>query len=134
MTSRRSSPRPVPDPSILSSASPSFSSTPSNTQPRHTYEEKSKLSDKEAWTREIKRRSALPENRSKKVEVRFDRYEDAIRFTIRDEGPGFDSKRFLDIEPFARIRHARPRYRHGSPLSSIPRIPRNRHAGGGNNR
>lgn len=64
-----------------------------------TYEEKSKLSDKEAWTREINRRAALAENSSKKVAVRFDRFEDAIRFTIRDEGPGFDSKRFLNIEP-----------------------------------
>jgi DNA-binding response OmpR family regulator len=64
-----------------------------------TYEDKSKLNDKEVWMREIERRVALPENSGKRVEVRFERTTTHVRFTIRDQGNGFDWKRFLDIEP-----------------------------------
>ncbi len=63
-----------------------------------TYEEKSKLSDKDVWMKEINRRLALPENGAKRVQIRFDRSDDTIRFIIRDEGRGFDWKRFLDVD------------------------------------
>ncbi len=64
-----------------------------------TYEEKSKLSDKDTWMKEINRRKSLLQNQTKRVEVRFERTDALLRFTIRDQGPGFDWKRFLDIEP-----------------------------------
>jgi CheY-like chemotaxis protein len=64
-----------------------------------TYEEKSAMHDKDEWQKEVERRLALPENGGKRVEIRFDRAPDAIRFTIRDAGHGFDWTRFLDIDP-----------------------------------
>jgi len=64
-----------------------------------TYEEKSLMGDKDEWQKEIDRRLALPENHGKRVEIRLERANDAVRFTIRDEGSGFDWNRFLDIDP-----------------------------------
>jgi CheY-like chemotaxis protein len=64
-----------------------------------TYEEKSAMRDKDEWQKEVDRRLALPENQSKRVEVRFERDGAAVRFTIRDDGQGFDWNRFLDIDP-----------------------------------
>ena len=64
-----------------------------------TYEEKSSMGDKDEWQKEIERRLALPENQKKRVEIRLERVNDAVRFTIRDEGSGFDWNRFLDIDP-----------------------------------
>lgn len=64
-----------------------------------TYEEKSSMTDKDEWQREVERRLALPENAEKRVEIRFERDHEAVRFTIRDEGHGFDWTRFLDIDP-----------------------------------
>lgn len=64
-----------------------------------TYEEKSSMRDKDEWQREVSRRLALPENAGKRVEIRFERDEDTVRFTIRDSGNGFDWSRFLDIDP-----------------------------------
>ena len=64
-----------------------------------TYEEKSLMHDKDEWQQEVERRLALPENVDKRVEIRFERDADAVRFTIRDAGPGFDWNRFLDLDP-----------------------------------
>jgi CheY-like chemotaxis protein len=64
-----------------------------------TYEEKSAMTDKDEWQREVERRLALPENAMKRVEVRFERDSQSVRFTIRDAGSGFDWTRFLDIDP-----------------------------------
>jgi DNA-binding response OmpR family regulator len=64
-----------------------------------TYEEKSAMRDKDEWQKEVDRRLALPENQSKRVEIRFERDGAAVRFTIRDDGHGFDWNRFLDIDP-----------------------------------
>lgn len=64
-----------------------------------TYDEKSILGTRDEWSAEVTRRLALPENAAKMVEIRFERDEREIRFTIRDEGPGFDWKRFIDIDP-----------------------------------
>jgi DNA-binding response OmpR family regulator len=64
-----------------------------------TYEEKSQLSTREEWNAEVERRLSLPENLSKKVSIHFERDQQEIRFTITDEGPGFDWKRFIEIDP-----------------------------------
>lgn len=64
-----------------------------------TYEEKSALNANRRWAAEVERRLALPENAAKRVEVRFAREADRIRFTIRDQGPGFDWRRFLEVDP-----------------------------------
>ncbi|HVR43248.1 MAG TPA: response regulator [Thermoanaerobaculia bacterium] len=64
-----------------------------------SYEEKSELKTRRVWIAEMKRRLALPENAGKRVEVRYERAGEEARFTIRDEGEGFDWRRFIDIEP-----------------------------------
>ena len=54
---------------------------------------------KAQWYAEVSRRIALPENSRKCVELRYERRPRELVFTIRDEGDGFDWKRFLEIEP-----------------------------------
>lgn len=64
-----------------------------------TYEEKSTLLQSGGWEAEVERRLALPENRDKQVEVSFRRDDVSIAFTIADEGPGFDWRRYLTVAP-----------------------------------
>jgi len=63
-----------------------------------TYEEKSKM-DRKEWMDEVERRMKLPENADKYADVTVERIQDSLRFTIRDDGEGFDWTRFLDIDP-----------------------------------
>ena len=64
-----------------------------------TYEEKSALKKNDEWAAEIARRLALPENAKKRVTIRYAREGGESRFTITDEGKGFDWRRFIDIDP-----------------------------------
>lgn len=64
-----------------------------------TYEEKSQLNAAGQWETEVTRRLSLPENAGKHVEVQMTRENGCVRFTIRDEGRGFDWQRFIDIDP-----------------------------------
>jgi len=64
-----------------------------------TYEEKSLLNAAGQWQSEIERRLSLPENATKRVEVLMTRDDGCVRFTIRDQGRGFDWQRFIDIDP-----------------------------------
>ncbi|HVT02792.1 MAG TPA: response regulator [Thermoanaerobaculia bacterium] len=64
-----------------------------------SYDEKSELNASGKWFEELAIRLALPENLGKKAEVRFQRLGNELRFTIRDTGPGFDWKRFLQADP-----------------------------------
>lgn len=64
-----------------------------------TYQEKTQLNGSNKWITEIERRLAHPDNVLKKVEVHYERDSDHIRFTIKDDGPGFDWKPFLVIDP-----------------------------------
>jgi sigma-B regulation protein RsbU (phosphoserine phosphatase) len=64
-----------------------------------TYDEKSDLLEQGAWAAEVARRLTLPENRGKRVDVRFARGDDELRFTICDRGNGFEWTRYLDIDP-----------------------------------
>jgi len=64
-----------------------------------TYEEKSELLASGTWEAEVERRLALPQNRDKHVEVRLERDACEIQFTIRDQGPGFDWRRYLTVAP-----------------------------------
>lgn len=61
-----------------------------------TYEEKSELNGINRWLEELDRRAALPENATKYVEVLFQRDDDGIRITIRDQGKGFDWRPYLE--------------------------------------
>ncbi len=64
-----------------------------------TYDEKSALLEEGAWAAEVTRRLTLPENLSKRVDVRFLRHNSELRFTICDRGTGFEWSRYLDIDP-----------------------------------
>lgn len=64
-----------------------------------TYDEKSELLAGGAWDAEVARRLGLPENRHKRVDVRFTREDEEIRFTITDRGNGFEWRRYLEIDP-----------------------------------
>lgn len=63
------------------------------------YEEKSRLNAAGQWDAEVRRRLALPENAAKRVELRIERTADELRFTIRDEGAGFEWHNFFDFDP-----------------------------------
>ncbi|HSY50579.1 MAG TPA: response regulator [Thermoanaerobaculia bacterium] len=64
-----------------------------------TYDEKSALLEEGGWTAEVERRLTLPENRGKRVDVRFRRGDDELLFAICDRGNGFEWARYLDIDP-----------------------------------
>jgi CheY-like chemotaxis protein/anti-sigma regulatory factor (Ser/Thr protein kinase) len=61
-----------------------------------TYAEKSELNGVNRWLDELERRAALPENLTKFVDVKYERDDDEIRITIRDQGPGFDWRPYLE--------------------------------------
>jgi len=64
-----------------------------------TYDEKSVLLEQGSWAAEVSRRLTLPENCNKRVDVRFLRGDEELRFTICDRGNGFEWSRYLDIDP-----------------------------------
>jgi DNA-binding response OmpR family regulator len=64
-----------------------------------TYDEKSALLVDGGWAEEVARRLTLPENRGKRVDVRFMRGDHELRFTICDRGNGFEWSRYLDVDP-----------------------------------
>lgn len=67
-----------------------------------SYQDKTDLLMEGRWQEEVERRLALPEYRGRCVEVLFERLPHALRFTIRDQGNGFDWRQYLDFDP-ARI-------------------------------
>ncbi len=64
-----------------------------------TYDDKSKLNDKNEWHKEIERRMSLPENVAKKVSITCESSDNEIHFLIKDEGEGFDWKPYLVLSP-----------------------------------
>lgn len=66
-----------------------------------SYAEKMKLKRTGAWADEVARRSLQPEYRDRSVRVRMERDNAAreIRFTISDQGSGFEWRNFLEFDP-----------------------------------
>ncbi len=64
-----------------------------------TFQEKTELIAANRWMQEIENRLDLPENRAKTVTVRFERIGDEVRFTVKDDGQGFDWQSYGDIDP-----------------------------------
>lgn len=64
-----------------------------------TYAEKSQLLMDGSWKEEITRRLALPENAGKRATLSICRTEREIEFVIRDQGPGFEWRDFLELKP-----------------------------------
>jgi CheY-like chemotaxis protein/anti-sigma regulatory factor (Ser/Thr protein kinase) len=63
------------------------------------YQEKSDLNEAGRWHTEVERRLALPENLSKFATLDLRRDSRQIRFTIIDQGQGFDWQSYLEIDP-----------------------------------
>jgi DNA-binding response OmpR family regulator len=63
-----------------------------------SFHEKASLLAAEQLEREIEERLALPANAGKFVEVHITRVPSAVRVTIRDQGPGFDWRRYLTLD------------------------------------
>ena len=64
-----------------------------------TYDEKKQLMCQDSWEGEVSRRLTLPQYRQREATVAFERRPDALRFTIADQGVGFDWARYLEVDP-----------------------------------
>lgn len=64
-----------------------------------TYAEKSELLAADRWQEEVAHRLAATELRDRRAELTFTRAGSHARFTIRDEGAGFDWKNYLEMDP-----------------------------------
>jgi DNA-binding response OmpR family regulator len=64
-----------------------------------TCSEKSALLREDRMAEELRRRHALPENVLRRVTLRFERSADELLFEVRDEGKGFDYKKYLELDP-----------------------------------
>ncbi len=63
------------------------------------YDEKSRLLRSQGWHDEIERRLAMPEFSTRVASVEVERMPEGLRFTIRDQGIGFEPDPFLEIDP-----------------------------------
>lgn len=64
-----------------------------------SYEEKSELNLKSQWKAEIDKRLNLPEYKDKAVTIHFTKTKDEIVLSVKDEGKGFDYKRYMEFDP-----------------------------------
>ncbi|CAK0749790.1 Response regulator receiver protein [Gammaproteobacteria bacterium] len=64
-----------------------------------SYREKYNLVMQNRWELEIERRQALPENQNKYITISFLRKKGEIRFTIKDEGAGFNWRPYFIPDP-----------------------------------
>lgn len=64
-----------------------------------TCSEKSALLREDRLADELRRRHALPEHALRRVTLRFERTVDELLFEVRDEGQGFDYKKYLELDP-----------------------------------
>ena len=64
-----------------------------------SYDEKTELNHRAFWFEEVHRRLARPEYADRRATALFERLEDRVRFTIRDDGEGFDPTPYLQIDP-----------------------------------
>jgi len=64
-----------------------------------SYREKTLLLMENDWQTEIGRRLELPQFTERVATVRMERLGDALRFTITDQGKGFDWAHYLDFDP-----------------------------------
>jgi CheY-like chemotaxis protein len=62
-----------------------------------TYHEKTALVRSGDWQREVERRLDLPDNRRKYATLDLDCNDQELLILIRDQGPGFDWKEYLEI-------------------------------------
>lgn len=61
-----------------------------------TYDEKSMLNENDQLEDEIRRRMKMPEYAKKTVSFKVEKTDDEIRFTIQDQGEGFEWEKYMD--------------------------------------
>jgi CheY-like chemotaxis protein len=64
-----------------------------------TYAEKTKFVLSGSWAEEVERRLKAPENEMKVARLTFRATKDQISVTIKDEGKGFDWKKYVELSP-----------------------------------
>ena len=64
-----------------------------------SYAEKAELRRLDTWADEVRRRSALAENRDKRLRVELCRETDRLSIRISDDGTGFDWRKYLHFDP-----------------------------------
>ncbi len=64
-----------------------------------SYEEKGSLIEEGKWAAEVQRRIDLPENRDKEIQVILSKVNGETSVTIKDQGKGFDWRKYLEISP-----------------------------------
>ncbi|AOF81524.1 response regulator [Methyloversatilis sp. RAC08] len=64
-----------------------------------TYAEKSRLRLEDRWQEEVERRLQMPQNAGKRARLTVERSAAEVRFTVSDQGRGFDYTRYLDFDP-----------------------------------
>jgi CheY-like chemotaxis protein len=62
-----------------------------------TYDQKAQLVREGRWAAEVQARLGRSEHRDKWVEVALERRDGEVRFTVKDQGPGFDWRPFLEL-------------------------------------
>ena len=93
-----------------------------------TYREKSVLNESGGWQVEVMRRLTMPAYAGRVASVRFERAVDTLRFTIADEGAGFDWRAYLEMSPDRAFdTHGR-----GIAMSRLVSFPDLRYEGRGN--
>ncbi len=63
-----------------------------------TYDEKTALIENDTLNHEVRRRLSLPEYAGKHVTLRLLRSKDALRIVIKDEGKGFEFRKYLKLD------------------------------------
>ena len=63
------------------------------------YDAKGLLVENDIWRQEVNRRSQLPEYEGRHVDVVISRKDNGLYTVITDQGPGFDWRRYMTIDP-----------------------------------
>ncbi|MCR6633173.1 MAG: SpoIIE family protein phosphatase [Magnetospirillum sp.] len=63
-----------------------------------TFEEKARLLAEKRWKAQIEALMDAPQNRDKRVAVTFQRQPGEVRIVVRDEGAGFDWRRYMELD------------------------------------
>lgn len=64
-----------------------------------TYSEKGELKDEGTWQEEVEKRLAMSEYSDRQVTVELEKTDQYLKFTITDEGDGFDFDNYLEMDP-----------------------------------
>ncbi|MGE5517826.1 MAG: SpoIIE family protein phosphatase [Bacteroidota bacterium] len=63
-----------------------------------TFEEKAQLLREKRWKKQVEALLDAPQNRDKRVTITFRRLPGEVRITVRDEGAGFDWRRYMELD------------------------------------